>query len=380
MLNLLFFAVFGAISLSGILLWTKAIQRLGSGTCIVDPLGRRDPVGSPVGLLDVFLIFFAWFGGQLLAAGMALYLLNIPLTEMTELEGEKQASFLGLVGLGQLVLTMGAWGAIWVRNRFNLDAIAVQPKHFVTDVLIGFAAFVMVIPLILLVQWVLTLLVPYEHASLNMLTKDASLMTFVSVWFTAGLVAPITEEVVFRGVIQAWLQRLGRGRWNLEHVAVGGWDGGGGEQSGVLSETKPENEKPNAPVSNVGNVEVADEELSNPYASPKTGALKENQTEHSKGGERSWVTDSYWPIFATAGVFAFMHLGQGAAPVPLFIFACALGYLYKKTGSILPCIVLHLLLNVFSLFWYTINLFYGEVAESMISAPKEASLLDFWIW
>ena len=44
-----------------------------------------------------------------------------------------------------------------------------------------------------------------------------------------------------------------------------------------------------------------------------------------------------------------MHLPHGPAPIPLFLFAVVLGYLYAATRRILPCIVTHALLNAVSL-------------------------------
>jgi membrane protease YdiL (CAAX protease family) len=40
------------------------------------------------------------------------------------------------------------------------------------------------------------------------------------------------------------------------------------------------------------------------------------------------------------------HYGQGLAPIPLFVLAIGLGYIYEKTGRLWPCIVVHGLLNL----------------------------------
>ena len=44
-----------------------------------------------------------------------------------------------------------------------------------------------------------------------------------------------------------------------------------------------------------------------------------------------------------------MHLGTGLDPIPLFFLGAILGYLYNKTHRLLPCIVVHMLFNGFSL-------------------------------
>lgn len=58
-----------------------------------------------------------------------------------------------------------------------------------------------------------------------------------------------------------------------------------------------------------------------------------------------WRPSSFWPIAATSLIFSMMHLGQGAAPIPLFLLSVGLGYLYRQTGSLTAPIVVHMVLN-----------------------------------
>ena len=62
-----------------------------------------------------------------------------------------------------------------------------------------------------------------------------------------------------------------------------------------------------------------------------------------------WRPVSYLPILITSGLFAAMHLGQGAAPIPLFFLSLGLGYLYRQTGNITAPMVVHMVLNGFTL-------------------------------
>jgi membrane protease YdiL (CAAX protease family) len=59
----------------------------------------------------------------------------------------------------------------------------------------------------------------------------------------------------------------------------------------------------------------------------------------------SWQPQSWWPIGVASLVFALMHLGQGAAPIPLFVLSLGLGYLYRQTGNITAPVVVHMVLN-----------------------------------
>ncbi len=62
-----------------------------------------------------------------------------------------------------------------------------------------------------------------------------------------------------------------------------------------------------------------------------------------------WKPATAWPIYVTSLLFAVMHLGQGAAPIPLFFLSLGLGFLYQRTGRLVPAIVVHMLLNAATL-------------------------------
>ncbi len=58
-----------------------------------------------------------------------------------------------------------------------------------------------------------------------------------------------------------------------------------------------------------------------------------------------WQPKSYWPLIATSALFAMMHFGQGAAPIPLFFLSLGIGYLYRQTGRLAVPVVVHVILN-----------------------------------
>jgi len=314
-----------------------------------------DNIGSPFGLIDVLLVFFAWLGSQFVAVAIGLLALQVSPGELADLGGQEQVMLMAIIGVCQLIATVLALGILYARYG-SLAALGIFIGKFWEDVRLGFYAFVLVIPIVLVVQWLLTLIVDYEHPSLEMLTRDGGFFAVGVVWFTAGFVAPVAEEVFFRGLLQGWLQRLGKNTKDFERIVVGGWDQAGSAEIAV-------DVKPTKPLSNTDN----------PYESPQVAS----GVQAGKSSARSWITAAPWPIFLTSFLFAAAHMGQGAAPIPLFIFALALGYLYRKTGSIMPCIVLHMLLNMFSLFWFTLNVYFGEpvVDEPAIVEPAFSLLI-----
>ncbi len=69
-----------------------------------------------------------------------------------------------------------------------------------------------------------------------------------------------------------------------------------------------------------------------------------------------WRPQSYLPILVSSSIFAALHIGQGAAPIPLFVLSLGLGFLYRQTGSITPSLVVHVVLNSLTLFAEMIRL------------------------
>ncbi len=54
---------------------------------------------------------------------------------------------------------------------------------------------------------------PPEHPTLQALRNGASPQTTIALWIGAGLVAPVAEELFFRGLIQTWLVHQLKRRW-----------------------------------------------------------------------------------------------------------------------------------------------------------------------
>ena len=58
----------------------------------------------------------------------------------------------------------------------------------------------------------------------------------------------------------------------------------------------------------------------------------------------------WWiPIAVSGLLFGLAHWGQGVAPVALVFLGCGLGYIYQRTHRVLPCILVHFLVNLFAI-------------------------------
>ncbi len=341
MLNVLFYLCFSAMLLSGVFLWWSAFKQKKSHGCL---MLSRPSEGSPLGLIDVIAAFFIWILTQLIAIGLVQASLGLEANDLSTISGDKQSWVAIVLGCSQIVATVASLVYFWIRYR-NLSAIGLRWSTAGADFKLGLVLFVMVVPAILLLQWLLVQLLAYKHPTMEMLAKNANGLTLVAAWVSAVLAAPVFEEVFFRGFLQAWLQRLGTGA--ADCVVAGGWDSSSKlQQHEVAKNTDPSSS--------------ANSDFPSGLVDPQKG--------NSVGLGSSRTSDSIWPILVTSGLFALAHVGQGPAPIPLFFFGIALGYVFRRTNSIIPCIVLHMMLNAFSMFWFTLGVFIaGAESEGVAS-------------
>ena len=203
---------------------------------------------------------------------------------------------------------------LWNIDRANLGKFGLSLNPSMIG--LGVKAAVTLLPPVLAVAALVNLfLAKYEHDVLDVLQQLGTPRVFVVLFFGTAIVTPVAEEILFRGLIQGWFQRL------ADRVV------------GQVESTE----------SNVADGQLSVDQEKDAFSDEnvETCDLKADLTE----APGSWEPVSYWPIFASSILFASMHMGQGAAPIPLFLLSVGLGYLYRQTGSLIPCIVVHMMLN-----------------------------------
>jgi membrane protease YdiL (CAAX protease family) len=150
---------------------------------------------------------------------------------------------------------------------------------------------------------------------------------------SAVVVAPICEEVTFRLLLQGWLEKWEDG--NLENsetenaivsdeVSLNGLQAAANEVQQTTNEAGPATTNSSFDICH-----------SSFPPRPRHGML---------GLPHGWM-----PILISSFLFGIAHFGYGPEPIPLFIFALFLGYVYQRTHRILPCIIAHGLFNLISM-------------------------------
>jgi len=272
-----------------------------------------------------------------------------------------------IASLASLVACMISIG--WVLFRTDADRgsdLGLTLARARSDVRLGWVAFVMLAPVVYAIQFVLVLWFPSRHPLTTMFLQNPSWSIFLLAGFAAVMVAPLVEEFLFRVLLQGWLEKVGR-----QFQASSARSRGVGPSDPNLSDSGAPH-----PSSVAGRSGVHGGALERPSGSATvtgdTGSmgawmepLPGSSLITSEAGLRVSVQTRVappprWPLIATSLLFAGLHGTHGPDPIPLFVFAMGLGYLYERTHRILPSLVLHATLNSTSVLVLGIALLTGE--------------------
>jgi membrane protease YdiL (CAAX protease family) len=169
------------------------------------------------------------------------------------------------------------------------------------DVKIGVLAALAALAPVYLVLYALvsTLGETSQNPLLQKLVNEPSTAVFAAAVVAAVLAAPLFEELVYRLLVQGWLEKILMGR--------------------------------------------------------------ESENEPSRA-KTEWL-----PILITSALFAAAHAGldYGYSPVPLFLFAIVLGYVYQRTHHILPSVVAHMAFNGITILLMWLQIQAGKTPQGL---------------
>jgi membrane protease YdiL (CAAX protease family) len=331
------------VILASLCLWWRALARWWRGEPLL-PLVERRPV--PWSVVDMLIIGCAGLVVLIVSQWWYLRQQGLPAGgwEFSELEPDQQIGLLLNFSVSSFLswlvaLTICCWRSHATARDLGLDA-AVW-RH---DLALGLGAFVMLIVPVLAIHVGVQFVVPVEetHPFIDLISNDPRIEFLWPIALAALVIAPIVEEYLFRVLLQGWLERVG-GRFEAAaHRAAGG------------DQPAEPDAEPAASADDLGSdarseprwPSAADQR--NPYAAPIATAVEPDAlmaADPTSGlphdGRLRWLA-----IVSSAAAFALAHLDQGPAPISLFILALGLGYLYQRTHRVLPCIVVHFLVNL----------------------------------
>ena len=299
----------------GLIAWAWIVYRWRSGQPILLFEPRSVVPWEGIDLLIVIAILVV--AGQLcLMAAEKWYGIEMP-KPADELNGQTQYVLFVCNVVASAVTLLGAMAVLHFRVRATWTDMGFNTTRWTYDARTGLVAFAAAAPVVYAIQAILTNWLPYHHPLIKAVEEQPDERTLWLVAVSAVVIAPVFEEFLFRGLLQGWLEKVEL--WLLSRP----WQ----SADGVAVVTPLD-------------YSTAGSTAASPV--PRLGLLG-----MPLGG---------LPILISSALFAANHLGQGPAPVSLFVFALALGFLYRQTHRLWPSMIVHFLLNAVTL----LGLLYGD--------------------
>lgn len=302
-----------------IAIWLFVLSRLMSGRPLLETEPRRPVPWQAIDLLVVLLIYLFTQVTCLQLAARWMQASDVPVTAVSP---QNLAASLLANTVANLLVMLLSITYLRLRCGPTVGDLAFLPWRPGTDLPLGLLAFVAAFAPVFAIQALATQLIPYEHPIQDLLTRIASPRMLLLCVVSAVFAAPLAEEFLFRVLLQGWMESIvlrGRG--------------------------EPEPAVPSPPAATVVDaVTAASIASSNPYQSP---APASHPIEPIRTGVHPRLMVA--PIVFSSLAFALVHFSNGPAPIPLFVLALVLGYLYQKTHRIWPSVVVHACLNAWSI-------------------------------
>ncbi len=310
--------------------WVWALTRRLRGEPIV-PLEPRQP--APWTFVDLLIVLAAFVVVQITAAGVIRAALGHSV-DLENADARQLAMVVGAQGVANVVTLAVAAAVVVLRVRATPRDLGFVWEAFSSDVALGAKAFFMLALPVLTLQGILTRWwYPSQHPLVEMLRESPDSSLFVTSVFVAVLVAPVAEEFFFRVLLQGWLEK------STTSLAQ-------------LFKTMPQVKYANGIRSRASEPHVVEMGAGRDASSTSDEVYLAEVVEEPP--------PPYWPMFVSAAVFALLHYSHGPDPIPLFFLAIGLGYLYRQTHRIMPCITVHFLLNALSMTMLWLELTFGE--------------------
>lgn len=288
-------------------------------------------------LADVIATFVILFVGSSLAIIRVAPDAAGDLIKMTPNERVASIHWQAAISLGTILLSTCL---VLGRHGLRLRDVGWSLRAARRDLALGVLGFLVLVPPVYALQSVLVIWFESHHPLMDLLKNNPPSALIMACALSAVVVAPIAEEYLFRGMLLSW----------LEWLAVWNDDWGDERRSSETGKSRNERQAQRS---------LEDRRLledrpgmlpPNPFlygrVPASTGALDDHA---DVAHEAEQVPTAWWPVVASAILFSLLHASHGPDWVPLFFLALGLGLLYRLTRRLLPCIVVHFLLNACSL-------------------------------
>ena len=318
-------------------LWVLAADRMVQGRPVLQAEARR-PV--PWNLVDLILMLLLGISAMVMSTWLTTTWFDLPAAgdwRLRDLQPKQQMRMLVSFSVTTLIALTLTLLVVRLRAKAVWRDLGWDAGKVWSDVQLGMAGFFMLMAPMLIVHFVAQKVFPTEemHPFIEVIIDDPRFAYLVPIAFAAVVVAPLSEEIFFRVLLQGWMERVAVEWHNSAHL-VGQED----VSQGVTSESKD--------AVDVSYTATVDRERGQVVGPVGPGASQESfgVVDESTSGMPVTRWGRLMPILVSSFLFAMAHVGQGSAPIALFLLALGLGYLYQRTHRLVPCLVVHFLVNL----------------------------------
>jgi len=337
--------------------WISVISwfSLGGKSIPVEP---RRP--APWGLIHFVAIFvlFVVIGG-LTVRSFDTLVVGSMIAEQPQ-EQQESLRMMGRIfsgSLSQIITMIVATLMIAVSTRATMADLGWTVKRLGYDLVLGIGASILFLPIIQLIMASLVFLLDqkYDHPLLEALKSGPVLWMYLGAFFSAVIAAPITEEFLFRVILQGMLEANATADFSWKRLLFGTMLDAPQDQAQAVATplvglpTEPQT-SPLEPVSH----------SSVPNSSSDTGAHIWQDPALPASEATPATAVPIWPLFVSGILFGLAHAEYGPSWFPLILMGLLLGYLYRCTHRIWACWIVHISLNAISMIGFGLQILSGN--------------------
>jgi membrane protease YdiL (CAAX protease family) len=269
-----------------------------------------------------------------------------------------------LIALATLVLR--------ITSRSPLRNLGLSFDKWWIQATVGVIAFLAIEPVLMATQIGMTRIWESNpHPLLKMIRDEFSPGVPQLAILLAVVVAPLWEEMLFRGVIQSWM--VSRYQRRPRERAIVPLENSPAETASEFEPTVAYStpEHPGSGTDFGAAVELPakpmlpeiEEDFPNPWNAPRL-ELPPKPKSPAATTELERPAAAFAGIITTSLIFAALHFDQWPAPIALFLLSVLIGYVYEKTGSLIAAICMHAAFNGLATFFLLMSILSPESAQN----------------
>lgn len=342
--------------------WISAITwlRMGGKSIPVEP--RRPAPWGLIHFVGIFVLFIVIGGITIRLFDTLVFNPFIAQYPEDQQDGLRKMGHMFSGSFSQIITMIVASFMIVFSTRATAADLGWSLKHIGYDIVIGLGASILFLPIIQVIMASLVYLLDqkYDHPLLEALSSGPVLLMYSGAFFAAVIAAPITEEFLFRVILQGLLEANATSNFSWQRLILG--DMLGEPQlpvDGTTSQVYSDNPSPyRPPTQSVGLSGF--NEVTNSAAQNSTNTFVDPVPKESSYQADPRTSVPMWPLFVSGTLFGLAHAEYGPSWIPLILMGLVLGYLYRCTHRIWACWIVHISLNAISMIGFGLQLLSGN--------------------